>query len=68
MAGKVKSDVIEGTTALTLNVGTVVIVSTSATTWQVNPVICKMPNIPTSNPSVAGQIWRDGTDLKISTG
>ena len=27
-----------------------------------------MPNLPTSNPGVAGQLWRDGTDLKISTG
>lgn len=25
-------------------------------------------NIPTSNPNVAGKLWRDGTDLKISTG
>ena len=25
-------------------------------------------NIPTSNPNVAGRLWRDGTDLKISTG
>jgi len=24
--------------------------------------------IPTSNPSVAGQVFRDGNDLKISTG
>ena len=25
-------------------------------------------NIPTSNPNIAGRLWRDGTDLKISTG
>ena len=24
--------------------------------------------LPTSDPSVAGQLWRDGTDLKISQG
>ena len=25
-------------------------------------------NIPTSDPAVAGALWRDGTDLKISVG
>lgn len=25
-------------------------------------------NLPTSNPGVAGRIWRSGNDLKISTG
>jgi len=32
------------------------------------PAKILMANIPTSNPGVAGQLWRDGTDLKISTG
>ena len=32
------------------------------------PAKILMANIPTSNPNVAGQLWRDGTDLKISTG
>ena len=27
-----------------------------------------MANLPTSDPSVAGQLWRDGTDLKVSIG
>ena len=27
-----------------------------------------MANLPTSDPAVAGQLWRDGTDLKISIG
>ena len=27
-----------------------------------------MANLPTSNPNVAGQLFRDGTDLKVSTG
>ena len=27
-----------------------------------------MANLPSSNPSVAGQLFRDGTDLKVSTG
>ena len=27
-----------------------------------------MPNLPTSDPSNAGQLWRSGNDLKISTG
>ena len=26
------------------------------------------PNLPTSNPGIAGAIWRSGNDLKISTG
>ena len=25
-------------------------------------------NVPTSDPGIAGRVWRDGTDLKISTG
>ena len=25
-------------------------------------------DLPTSNPSVKGAVWRDGTDLKISAG
>ena len=32
------------------------------------PAKILMANLPTSNPGVAGQLWRDGTDLKISTG
>ena len=32
------------------------------------PIKIIMANLPTSNPGVAGQLWRDGTDLKISTG
>lgn len=32
------------------------------------PAKILMANLPTSDPSVAGQLWRDGTDLKISTG
>ena len=32
------------------------------------PTKILMANLPTSNPGVAGQLWRDGTDLKISTG
>ena len=27
-----------------------------------------MANLPTSDPSVAGQVWRSSNDLKISTG
>jgi hypothetical protein len=26
------------------------------------------PNLPTSDPSVAGQLWRSGNDVKVSTG
>ena len=25
-------------------------------------------NLPTSNPGVAGRLWRNGTDVQISTG
>ena len=35
---------------------------------EIIPIKVIMANLPTSNPSVAGQLWRDGTDLKISTG
>ena len=27
-----------------------------------------VPNLPTSDPSVAGQLWRSGNDVKVSTG
>jgi hypothetical protein len=30
--------------------------------------VVSMPNLPTSDPGVAGSLWRDGTDLKVSTG
>ncbi len=30
--------------------------------------VVKITNLPTSDPGVAGQLWRDGTDLKISQG
>ena len=32
------------------------------------PIKIIMANLPTSDPSVAGQLFRDGTDLKVSTG
>jgi len=35
---------------------------------EIIPIKVIMANLPTSNPGVAGQLWRDGTDLKISTG
>jgi hypothetical protein len=28
----------------------------------------RFTNLPTSDPGVAGQLWRSGTDVKISTG
>ena len=37
-------------------------------TVSIETIILKLPNLPTSNPGVAGQVYRDGTDLKISTG
>ena len=30
--------------------------------------VVMMPNLPTSDPNNAGQLWRSGTDLKISVG
>ena len=32
----------------------------------ISDVIVKLPNLPTSDPGVAGQLWRSGTDIKIS--
>jgi len=34
----------------------------------VNTVKVLMPNLPTSDPSVAGQLWNDSGTLKISAG
>ena len=33
-----------------------------------NLSIFSLPNIPSSDPGIAGRVWRDGTDLKISIG
>jgi len=35
---------------------------------EIIPIKVLMANLPTSDPAVAGQLWRDGTDLKISIG
>ena len=32
------------------------------------PAVIMMANLPTSDPNVAGQLFRDGTDLKVSIG
>jgi len=32
------------------------------------PVKIMMLNIPSSNPGVAGQVWKNGNDLKVSAG
>jgi len=32
------------------------------------PAVVLMSNLPTSDPSNAGQLFRDGTDLKVSVG
>ena len=37
-------------------------------TVSIETIIFKLPNLPTSDPGVAGQVWRSGNDLKISTG
>ena len=34
----------------------------------ISSVKISMANLPTSDPSVAGQLFRDGTDLKVSVG
>ena len=35
---------------------------------EIIPIKVLMANLPTSDPAVAGQLWRSGTDLKISVG
>ena len=35
---------------------------------QINGAAIDFSNVPTSDPGIAGRVWRDGTDLKISTG
>ena len=32
------------------------------------PIIIKMANLPTSDPSVAGQLWNSSGDLRVSAG
>ena len=32
------------------------------------PAIIRMANLPTSDPSSAGQLWNDSGDLKVSAG
>ena len=33
---------------------------------EIDSIAIRLPNLPTSDPGVAGRVWRDGTDLKIS--
>ena len=35
---------------------------------EITPTKIMMENLPTSDPNVAGQLFRDGTDLKVSVG
>jgi hypothetical protein len=35
---------------------------------QIKTIKVLMPNLPTSDPSVAGQLWNSSGDLKISAG
>jgi len=35
---------------------------------EIIPMIIKMANLPTSNPSSAGQLWNDSGTLKVSAG
>ena len=35
-------------------------------TTEIDSTVISLPNLPTSDPGVAGRLWRDGTDLKIS--
>jgi hypothetical protein len=35
---------------------------------EIIPAVILMANLPTSDPSNAGQLFRDGTDLKVSVG
>lgn len=62
--GTVKMDTIESLTADTdLNIS-----ANGTGAVNISDVIVKLPNLPTSDPSVAGQLWRSGNDVKISTG
>ena len=35
---------------------------------KVSNIIFNLSSLPITNPGVEGQLWRDGTDLKISLG
>ncbi len=35
---------------------------------EIDSIVVSLPNLPTIDPGVAGRVWRDGTDLKISVG
>lgn len=53
------------TTTLGVNVGQNLAVGGN---MAVVGALVNFANLPTSNPAVAGQLWRSGNDLKISTG
>ena len=40
----------------------------SGATISIEGTVVKMTNLPTSDPTTAGQLWRSGNDLKVSTG
>ena len=66
------------TNLLQLNIGAFVIngevtasgniSSSSTSTGSFGTLRLDINNLPTSDPSVKGAVWRDGTDLKISAG
>ena len=43
-------------------------VAGSNTNYNIQQVAVLMPNLPTSDPSNAGQLWNSAGDLKISSG
>jgi len=56
------------TKALTVNGEVSASGAVTASNLQINGAQIDFTNVPTSDPGVAGRVWRDGTDLKISTG
>ena len=48
--------------------GDLTIIANGSGAVSITDVIVKLPNLPTSDPAVAGQLWRSGNDVKISTG
>lgn len=48
--------------------GDLTIIANGSGAVNITDVVVKLPNLPTSDPAVAGQLWRSGNDVKISTG
>jgi len=70
MSSELKTNKVSPATGTALQIGDSgdTITIPSGATISIEGTVVKMTNLPTSDPTTAGQLWRSGNDLKVSTG